>query len=113
MEQCPPDTVEDADNALVPEAGATLSDELTNEADIESVADKSVADNGVASPPVPAHSRFGHLLRGAVRAFFVLFLSQYVITTLLVILAAIIIANQASDILVGKFDALARAIRQF
>lgn len=72
-----------------------------------------IADNEVASPSVPRPSRSRHFLRGAVRAFFMLSLSQYVLTTILVILAALVISNQASDILVGKFDALTRAIRRF
>lgn len=102
------DTVEDAKNTASLEDGVFPADELVDATDAV-----PVAANGLASPPVPASSRLRHVLRGAVRALFVLSLSQYIITTIIVILAALAISHEASGILIDKFDALARTIRRF
>jgi hypothetical protein len=107
MEQHPPDTVEDAGDASPPEDGLLLAKTITEGTT------ESIANNGILSSPVPAPSRLRHVLRGAIRAFFALSLSQYVIATIVVILAALAISHEASDILVDKFDALARTIRRF
>ncbi|MBN9599812.1 MAG: hypothetical protein J0G28_09080 [Afipia sp.] len=107
MEQHPPDIVEDAGDASPPEDGLLLAETITDDTG------QSATDNGIASPPVPRPSRSRHVLRGAIRAFLVLAFSRYVITAIIVILAALVVSREASDILVDKFDALAQTIRRF
>jgi hypothetical protein len=64
-----------------------------------------------ASPPAP--SRTASMVRGAARILFAFVFSQYVIVTVLVATAAVILSRTASGLLVEKFDAIARAIRHF
>jgi hypothetical protein len=64
-----------------------------------------------ASPPAP--SRAASMVRGAVRMLLAFVFSQYVIVTVLVATAAIMLSKTASGLLVEKFDAIARAIRHF
>lgn len=64
-----------------------------------------------SSPSAP--SRFASMARGAARMLFAFVLSQYVIVTVLVAAAAIMLSRTASGLLAEKFDALAQAIRNF
>ena len=64
-----------------------------------------------SSPPAP--SRFASMARSATRMLLAFVFSQYVIVTVLVATAAVVLSRTASGLLVEKFDAIARAIRHF
>lgn len=107
MNQRAPGTIEAIEDAPAPESDVIAIGEPgppTAEA---------VADNDHIATSVPAASRTRPLLRGTMRAIFVFALSQYVITTIVVILIALAISHHASDTLSDKFGALARTIHRF
>src|SRR3569623_1715555 len=79
-------------------------------ADIEPV---PLADDFAAPHTPPAPSRLASMVRGAARMLVALALSQYVIVTVLVAGAAVVLSKTASDLLIAKFDAIAQAIRHF
>jgi len=64
-----------------------------------------------SSPPAP--SRFASLARGATRLLLAFVFSQYVIVTVLVTAAAMVLSSTASGLLAAKFEAIARTIRHF
>jgi len=64
-----------------------------------------------ASPPTP--SRGASMVRGAMRGLFAFVFSQYAIVTVIVTLAAVTLSRTASGVLITKFDAIARALRNF
>ena len=64
-----------------------------------------------SSPTAP--SRFASMARGVTRMLLAFVFSQYVIVTVLVAAAAIVLSRTASGLLAAKFDAITRAIRHF
>lgn len=64
-----------------------------------------------ASPPAP--SRFTSMVRGATRVLLAFLFSQYVIVTVMVGTAALFLSKTMSDVLVEKFEAITRALRNF
>jgi hypothetical protein len=88
--------------------------ELAVEQPGEAATEPVLADDDLAFPTSPpAPSRTASMVRGAVRILLAFVFSQYVIVTVLVATAAIMLSKTASGLLVEKFDAIARAIRHF
>lgn len=80
----------------------------------EAAVEPILADDGLALPASPpAPSRRASMVRGAARMLLAFAFSQYVIVTVMVATAAVILSRTVSGLLVEKFDAIARAIRHF
>ena len=95
---------------LLLEDETELAVEQPGEAEGEPV---PLADNLTAPDTLHAPSHYASMVRGVARMGLAVVFSQYVIATVLVAAAAIMLSKTASGLLVEKFDAIARAIRHF
>jgi hypothetical protein len=88
--------------------------ELAVEQPGEAAAEPVLANDDLALPASPpAPSRIASMVRGAARMVLAFLFSQYVIVTVMVATAAVILSRTVSGLVIEKFDAITRAIQHF